>query len=198
MSDVKMTGIDIALAAAKARKAMKESAGILDSTAVKIPRAIDPAKEIERAAAKSIKFAQLEAEREERRVAREELKAERGGKPTKGPAHMKKVERALSKLPPLNESAVEEFKSMVANFGVYELEKFALHLQHYSRTQKTIRAAQGERLPLGASVTITGGEPRFVGLQGKVIHAQKLRAKVAVDGFKKPVYIYTGEAKINQ
>jgi len=196
MSDSKMmSGIDTALAAAKARKAMKESAGILVGTAqVKSPRAIDPAKEIERAAAKAIKF----VEREERRAAREALKEARGDKPTKGPAHMKKVQRALSKLPSLNETAAEEFKSLVANFGVYELEKFALHLQHYSRTQKTIQAAQGERLPLGASVTIIGGEPRFIGLQGKVIHAQKLRAKVAVDGLKKPVYIYTGEAKINQ
>lgn len=109
---------------------------------------------------------------------------------------MKKVERALSKLPALNSEAKGQFEALTSNFGVYELEKFAAHLQLFARTQKTIRAAELQKLPLGATVTITGGEPRFVGLQGKVIHSQKLRAKVAVDGVKKPVYIYTGEAKI--
>ena len=204
---VKLSAIDRALAAAKARKAAKEAAGILDEAtqtgavasapkAPKAPRTVDPAKADARAAAKAAKFAQLEAERAERRAAREARKAERGAAPSKGPAHMKKVERALSKLPQLNNEAKDQFDMLTSNFGLYELEKFAAHLQLFSRTQKTIRAAQLQKLPLGATVTITGGEPRFVGLQGKVIHSQKLRAKIAVDGVKKPVYIYTGEAKI--
>jgi len=205
MSDVKLSAIDRALAAAKARKAAKEAAGILQEqtpVAPKAPRAEDPEKAAARrlrAAAKEAKHAQLEAERAERRAAREARKAERVATPkAKGPAHMKKVERALSKLPPLNESAKAEFEAMTSNYGIYELEKFAAHLQLFSRTQKTLRAADLQKLPLGASVTITGGDLRYVGMQGKVVHSQKLRAKVAVDGVKKPVYIYTGEAKINQ
>lgn len=103
MTETKLSAIEKALAAAKARKAAKEAAGLTEETpapkakkepkpkaekptkapkAAKEPKAktVDPAKEAakaERLAAKAAKMAELEAQRAERKAAREAKKAER-------------------------------------------------------------------------------------------------------------------------
>lgn len=103
MTETKLSAIEKALAAAKARKAAKEAAGLTEETpapkakkepkpkaekptkapkAAKEPKAkaTDPAKEAakaERLAAKAAKMAELEAQRTERKAAREAAKAER-------------------------------------------------------------------------------------------------------------------------
>ena len=103
MTETKLSAIEKALAAAKARKAAKEAAGLTEETpapkakkepkpkaekptkapkAAKEPKAktVDPAKEAakaERLAAKAAKMAELEAQRAERKAAREAAKAER-------------------------------------------------------------------------------------------------------------------------
>lgn len=219
MSEVKMSAIDRALAAAKARKAAKEAAGLVEDAPapkakkepkpkaakepkVKVAKELDPAKAAareakaaERATAKAEKLAQLEADRTARRAIREAKAAERSAKAVV-PAHMKKVERAKAKLPQLNEEMQKEFSAIVSNFGIHQLEALAMHLQLHTRTEKTVRAAKGGPLPVGATVTIFGGDPRYIGKTGKVVTSQKLRATVAVDGAKKPVYIYTSEAKV--
>lgn len=218
--NVKLSAIDRALAAAKARKAAKEAAGVTPDLTevvakikapkpakvakVKTPKEIDPslaearsARQAERAAAKAEKLAQLEAERTARKAAREARKAEKAAsKAVVVPAHLKKVERAKAKLPQLNEEMQKEFNGIISNFGLYQLEALAMHLQLHTRTEKTVRATKGGPLPIGATVTIYGGDPRYIGKTGKVLTSQKLRATVAVEGAKKPVYIYTSEAKV--
>lgn len=217
---VKLSAIDRALAAAKARKAAKEAAGIEPEVTaapkakkvpapkapkVKAEKLVDPtvlearaAKAAARAEAKAAKLAQFEADRAARKAAREAKAAARAAtKTVVVPAHLKKVERAKAKLPQLNEEMQKEFNGIISNFGLPQLEALAMHLQLHTRTEKTLRATKGGPLPLGATVTIIGGDPRFIGKTGTVVTSQKLRATVAVEGAKKPVYIYTSEAKVN-
>ena len=216
---VKLSAIDRALAAAKARKAAKEAAGLEPEVtaapkAKKVPapkapkikaeKLVDPsiaearaAKAAARAEAKATKLAQFEADRAARKAAREAKAAVRAAtKTVVVPAHLKKVERAKAKLPQLNEEMQKEFNGIVSNFGLPQLEALAMHLQLHTRTEKTLRATKGGPLPLGATVTIIGGDPRYIGKRGTVVTSQKLRATVAVEGAKKPVYIYTSEAKV--
>ncbi len=103
MTETKLSAIEKALAAAKARKAAKEAAGLTEETPApkakkepkpkaekptKAPKAakepktktVDPTKEAakaERLATKAAKMAELEAQRAERKAAREAAKAER-------------------------------------------------------------------------------------------------------------------------
>lgn len=103
MTETKLSAIEKALAAAKARKAAKEAAGLIEEApapkakkepkpkaekptkapkAAKEPKAktVDPTKEAakaERLAAKAAKMAELEAQRAERKAAREAKKVER-------------------------------------------------------------------------------------------------------------------------
>jgi flagellar biosynthesis GTPase FlhF len=235
MTETKMSAIDRALAAAKARKAAKEAAGITEDTnaeakptkaakpakekPVKTPKAAkepkakanDEAKEAakaERAAAREARKAEKLAAKSAEEAAKAEAKAQRAAeraakkaekeaaKSDKKPAHMKKVERARAKLGSLNNEAEKIFSEVVSNFGVYEIELIAEHLMVHARAYKTQRALTQTQLPLGSTVTITGGDRRYIGMTGKVVHSQKLRAKVEVEGVAKPVYIYTGEAKV--
>ena len=223
---VKMSAIDRALAAAKARKAAKEAAGIVDEApapkakaaaktkAEKTPKApkvkaADPDKEAkaaeraaarearkaERGAAKAAEEAAKEEARAAKRAAREAKAAEKlEAKADKKPAHMKKVERARAKLNKLSSEAELIFSEVVGNFGVTAIEDIAEHLMVHARAYKTQRALTQKQLPLGAMVKIVGGDRRYLGMTGTVVHSQKLRAKVEVEGVAKPVYLYTGEA----
>ena len=109
---------------------------------------------------------------------------------------MKKVERARSKLRPLTSSAEVLFSEVVSNFSVQVIEDIAEHLMVHARAYKTQRATGLEALPLGATVKITGGDRRYIGMTGKVVHSQRLRAKIEVPGVTKEVYIYNGEAEV--
>lgn len=231
-TEVKMSAIERALAAAKARKAAKEAAGLTEETpapkakAEKKPKAEKPAKVAKAAkepkskavdeakeAAKAERAAAREAKRAERAAAkaaeadgkaaakaqraadRAAKKAEReASKADKKPAHMKKVERARAKLNTLSSEAEQMFSEIVSNFGVAAIEDIAEHLMVHARAYKTQRALTQKQLPLGATVKIVGGDRRYLGMTGKVVHSQKLRAKVEVPGVAKPVYLYTGEA----
>lgn len=218
-----MSAIDRALAAAKARKAARAASGedaaepvtVAKSKPAKEPKAKaekpnDEAKaaakaqrdaeRAQRASAKAEKATAESAAKAEKKAAREAAKAERRAakeaeKGSKKPAHMKKVERARSKCPALNSAAEEYFGDVTANLSAQQLDALAQHLLVHNRAMQTIRALQSPQLPLGATVRITGGEAKYIGMTGQVVHSQKLRAKVAVPGFKKPVYIYTGEAE---
>ena len=222
MSEVKMSAIDRALAAAKARKAAKEAAGVTDDVTPtaeapakpKVPKAAkEPKPKADRPTdeAKAARAAEREARRAakaakeaEDRAAKDARKAERAAKreakasakAEKKPAHMKKVERARAKLRPLTQSAEAIFSEVVSNFGVQVIEDIAEHLMVHARAYKTQRATALEALPLGATVKITGGDRRYIGMTGKVVHSQRLRAKIEVPGVTKEVYIYNGEAEV--
>jgi len=123
-------------------------------------------------------------------------KAEReAAKTEKKPAHMKKVERARAKLNKLSSEAEQIFSEVVSNFGVGAIEDIAEHLMVHARAYKTQRALTQKQLPLGATVKIVGGDRRYLGMVGKVVHSQKLRTAVQIAGVRRPVYIYTGESE---
>jgi len=176
---------------------------------VKEPKANDEAREaarqqrdaerVERLNAKAAKLAAEAEAKAAAAAAREAAKAEkRAAKEAeasnKKPAHMKKVERARSKCPPMNDSMALVFSDITSNFSAAQIEALVAHLGVHARAMKTVAATQSKPLPLGATVRITGGEAKYIGMVGEVVHSQKLRAKVAVPGVTKPVYIYTGEA----
>jgi hypothetical protein len=224
----KMSAIDRALAAAKARKSQRIASGeeaaetpvaakpakepkAPKTPKVKEPKANDEAREasrqqrdaerVERLAAKAAKLAAEAEAKAAAKAAREAAKAEKRAvkeaeKAVKKPAHMKKVERARAKCPALNEAAALLFGDITSNLSAQQIDALAQHLVVHNRAMQTIRACQSAQLPMGATVRITGGDPKFVGMVGEVVHTQKLRAKVAVPGITKPVYIYTGEAEL--
>ena len=219
----KLTAIEKALAAAKARKAALTASGnaappaAKPTTETKPPKA-KAAKETspepkaektskrksatdERASAKAAKLAQLELERTARRAAREEKRAARNAEKaaaaaSKKPSHMKKVERARSKCPAMGGDAEKLFNEITSNLSAQQIDAIAQHLLVHNRAMATIRATATPRLELGATVRITGGDPRFIGMVGEVVHSHKLRAKVQVPGRDKVVYIYNGEAVV--
>ena len=235
MTEVKLTAIERALAAAKARKATKEAAGLLEehvvpgvksSNTAQFPRApraeriAKPAKEPKekkekivdpvsaaakaarvearenRRAVKTMKDAEDRAAKDARAAARHVLRVSKkeSAMTDKQPAHMKKVDRVRSKLNHLSSDAEQLFSEIIAGFGVTAIEDIAEHLMVHARAYKTQHALTQTQLRLGTTVKITGGDRRYLGMTGTVIHSQKLRAKVNVVGVSKPVYIYTGEA----
>jgi len=174
-----------------AKDATAEAAAAAEKLAAK--EAAKAARTAEREAKKAVEL----AAREERKATKEAAKAEKlAAKTAKKPAHMKKVDRARAKLPQMDEATTLSFNELVGNLTAVELHVLSLHLQIHNRASATVRAASLTPLPMGATVRITGGEPKFIGMVGEVVHSQKLRAKVAVSGVKNPVYIFTGEAEV--
>lgn len=197
-TNTNLTAIERALAAAKARKAAREALEADPNAAppeapiesvARMP--IDPNAAALRAAEKAAAAAARETKRAEKRAAREAKRAETAS----GPSHMKKVMKAREKLPAMDEATARSFSDVIGSLTALQISTLSLHLQVHNREQATLRAGSQRPLSMGAKVRIVGGDPKFVGMVGTVVHAQKLRAKVAVDGFKNPVYIYTGEAE---
>lgn len=145
-----------------------------------------------------LKAAQLDAFRLERLHRRDGIRRARdAARGAAIPAHLKKVERAKAKLPQLNEMMQTLVNNIVSSCSLQQIDALAMHMQLHARAEKTRLAATSGALPIGAAVTIFGGDPRYIGKVGRVVTSQKLRATVAVDGVKKPAYIYTSEAKVN-
>lgn len=189
-----LNAIERALAAAKARKAARESLDGTSSaetlTAAPTPKAPKPPKDEAAEAARAAAKATRDAERAARKAAREAEKS------SKSPSHMKKVNRAREKLPPMDDATQLSFNEVIGSLTALQIATLSQHLEVHNRAEATLRASASRPLPLGASVRITGGDPKHVGLTGTVVHSQKLRAKVEVAGFKNPIYIYTGEAEV--
>lgn len=190
VTENKLTAIERALAAAKAHKANRTVSGdnLAKTDAVETVR---PSKE-ERNAAKAAR----DAERITRREAKAALKAELEATSGKKPTHMKKVERVRSKLPSLGDVAARHFEVITSELSVGQIDALAQHLSLQARALRTLAAGTSQPLPVGASVRIIGGDPKFIGSKGKIVHSHKLRATVHVDGVRRPVYIYTGEAEV--
>ena len=198
-STTKLSAIDKALAAAKARAAARIN---LDDDAPKAkadkpskepkakketaPDAAKQQKKEALEAARAAAKAKRDAEREARRAAKT---ADAGSKKS---AHMKKVEKAGSKLPQLNSAAQEHFNELTTNLSRAQLAALALHLQHFNRVKATEMAA-GRSYKQGQSVRIVGGDPKFIGMQGTIDSARPLRCFVNVPGVRKPVYLFTSD-----
>jgi len=189
--DTKFSAIDKALAAAKARKATKE---LLPQTSAEVPDALQkPQKKTtdEEKAAKLVvrtqKQVQLKADREARKAAKVQQ--------PKGPAHMKKINRAASKLPELNDQAQLLFGKATTNFSAGQLTALALHLQHFNRVKAT-ECALSQKVEAGSQVRIIGGDPKFIGMTGAISKAQRIRCYVSVPGVKREVYCFTSHVEL--
>jgi hypothetical protein len=198
-STTKLSAIDKALAAAKARAAARIN---LDDDAPKAkadkpskepkakketaPDAAKQQKKEALEAARAAAKAKRDAEREARRAAKT---ADAGSKKS---AHMKKVEKAGSKLPQLNSAAEEHFNELTTNLSRAQVAALALHLQHFNRVKATEMAA-GRSYKQGQPVRIVGGDPKFIGMQGTIDSARPLRCFVNVPGVRKPVYLFTSD-----
>lgn len=215
---VKLTNLDKMLIEAKKRKAEKEAlkdgggekpaSPVDDGTLTETPPVVTPAdkaaaaakRAADREARKVAKAAEEALKEVARKLKAEEKAAKKAAKEaektSKGPAHMKKVDRARAKLPALTDEAAIVFSDATMNLNAQQIDALAQHLMVHNRAMRTIRANATIPMAIGTTVRITGGEAKYVGLIGKVVHSQKLRAKVAVTGFTNPVYIYTGEAEI--
>lgn len=186
--NTKLSAIDKALAAAKARKAAKESM-TQDGPAASV--VVDDAT---KAAAKAAKIADREAKKQAAAAAREARRAAKAAQP-KGPAHMKKLDRAASRLPQLSESSQNLFNEITTNYSRDQITAISLHLQHFNRVKATERAL-GQKIVTGQEVRIIGGDPKFVGMTGTVNKAQRIRCYVTVPGFKRDVYCFTSDVEV--
>ena len=192
-STTKLSAIDKALAAAKARMA-NMVANLDDEQPIKEPKA---KKETAPDAAKQQKKEALSAAREaakaKRNAERDARRAAKAAEPgSKANTHMKKVEKAGSKLPQLNGDAQQHFNELTTNLSRVQISALALHLQHFNRVKATEMAA-GRSYKQGQPVRIVGGDPKFIGTQGTIDSARPLRCFVNVPGVRKPVYLFTSD-----
>ena len=194
----KLSGVDAALSAAKARKAKR--APVAEATGEQVEGATVEAKperksraklsdeqKVERQTAKDADKAQRKADREVRKTAKVAVRMA-GRKP----AHMAKVQRAAEKLPVLGDRASDLFNEITAGVSRDQVAALALHLAHFNRVMATSNAL-ATKLEVGMQVTISAGDPRFIGLTGTLSKVQRIRAYVHVDGHKKDIYVFTSD-----
>jgi hypothetical protein len=195
-STTKLSAIDKALAAAKARVAAKAGTDVPAANKETPSKEPKTKKETQPEFAKAAKAEALKAAREaakaQRDVERQKRREAKAAAPPKGGAHMKKVEKAGSKLPALVDAARLLFNEVTANFSRDQVAAIALHLQHFNRVKATELAA-GRTYKQGQPVRITGGDPKYIGMRGEIDSARSLRCFVNVSGFKKPVYLFTSD-----
>ena len=201
LTDAKVTELDKAVAAAKARKAAraggtatttekpaKAPKAAKEPSAPKRPRLTDEQK-AEREAKKAAERAEKKAARDAARAAK---KAERDA--AKQPAHMRKVMKAAERLGTLGQAAQLLFNEATANLTAAELAMLANHISHFNRVQATQRALS-QSIEQGMEVRIVGGDPRFIGKTGTVSKAQRIRCYVEVTGVSKPIYLFTSDVE---
>lgn len=194
-----VSAIDAAINKATKNKQRKIDSGELpaDGTApateaaAKRPRLSD-AQKLER---QTQRDADRQTRKAERATARDAKRAERDA--SKVPAHMAKVTKAAAKLPALNDEAQLMFNDITSNFARDQINAIALHLAHFNRVKATERALN-QKLEAGMNVRIVSGDPKFVGLEGTVSKAQRIRAYVNVEGSKKPIYVFTSDVEVIQ
>lgn len=184
--------IDNAIAAAKRKMAARGAKEPVAPKAPKEPKA-KPVTDEAKAAAKAAKDAERAKAKADRDAVRAAKKAEKLA--NKRTPHMSKVEKAAAKLPPLTDAARLALNELAANFTATEISTIAAHLVHFNRVKATERALS-QKLEAGMSVRIVGGDSKFVGMEGTVVKAQRIRAYIAVEGSKKPVYVFTSDVEV--
>ncbi len=193
-----MTKIDAALNAAKARKGRRSGNENTEGSATVVENATPAVKRVrmtdeEKAAKKAIKDAERAEKKTQRIATRDARRAEKlASKPV---AHLAKVARAASKLPELTADAIVVFNDITTNYSREQVNAIARHLEHFNREQATKRALE-QKLEAGARVRIVAGDSRYVGQEGIVFKAQRIRCYVTVEGAKKPVYLFTSEVEL--
>jgi len=189
LSDQKIAQIDAAIARAKARKSSKDGEGGGTPPAAGAPKPSDG----ERALAKEQRDAERKAKQAERAKKKEERLAAAVARAT-APAHMRKVMRAAEKLSPLGAAAALLFAESTKSLSPGDLAALAQHILHHNRVQAT-SSSLSAKLSVGQAVTIIGGEPRYVGITGTILKAQRIRCYVQVPNQSKPVYLFTSDVQ---
>ncbi len=192
---VNMTAIDAALSAAKARKGKRagsEPGNTNAETSAAPKKARTRLSDEERSARAAAKEADRAARKAKRQAERDERRAAKAA--NKPAAHLAKVEKAFARLPSLNEEAQATFNTITANFSRDQVNAIAQHCMHFNRVQATKRALE-QKLEAGVRVRVIGGDSRYVGQEGTVSKAQRIRCYVDV-GAKKPIYLFTSEVEI--
>lgn len=202
-----MTDIDRAVNAAKARRAAKAGEGI-EAEASEGTEGTEGSGEgvskekasgrkrltdEERAKRKEA----LEADRAERKEKREaERSAKKAAKEAdKKTPHMSKVDKAAERLPSMASGTQSLFNEAIANLPASEVSALAAHLQHFNRVKATERALN-QKVVVGDTVRIIGGDPRYIGKVGTIEKAQRIRCYVEVPGTKKSVYLFTSDVAL--
>lgn len=199
LTDQSVSEIDKALAAAKARKAAKT--GTAGEASPKEPKQPKAPKEPKRPRLtdedKAARIAARDAERATRKAERDIARAAKleARNANKQPAHMRKVLKAAEKLGALTQTAQVIFDDATANLPAAQVAILSLHLQHFNRVKATERA-RVSAIEAGQTVNIIGGDPRFIGKSGTVTKAQRIRCYVAVEGFNKPIYLFTSDVSV--
>ena len=191
-TDQNVSAIDKAIAAAQARKATKVASGNATEKAAlkeKAPKAEKMTDE-----EKAAKLAAREAERAEKKAARDAIRASKIAErdANRQPAHMRKVQKAAEKLTSLGQAAELLFNEATANLTQAELSALATHIQHFNRVKATERALT-QKFEVGQTVNIIAGDPRFIGKSGTLAKVQRIRCYVTVEGYNKPVYLFTSD-----
>lgn len=201
MSD-SMNAIDKAIAAAKARKAMKEgkappasdsSPTFVTATEVRPGRKM-AATASETAAKLKERETERNARKAERDAARALKQAERAAVLAGRTPHMGKVEKAAAKLPSLGETAQHFMNDITANCSAADVAALAAHLQHFNRVSATSRALS-QKLEVGMTVRIVSGDARYLGRVGVLDRVQRIRCFVTLEGVNKDVYLFTSDVE---
>jgi hypothetical protein len=196
-----LSAIDTAIANAKKRKAARESGSVTEGAdaaqsssgintastqAAKRPKLTDD----EKAARDEARNAERAQKRAAKAAARDQKKLERDA--AKQAPHLRKVMKASERLGTLAQAATLLFNEATANLSAAELATLAAHIQHFNRTKATERALT-QKLEVGQRVTITGGDPRYIGREATVAKAQRIRCYVSVEGVSKPIYLFSSD-----
>jgi hypothetical protein len=202
LTDQNMSEIDQAIQKAKDRKATKSGmAGAPATATTKAPKAEKPEAPKKARVTDEEKAQRLvarDAERAERKTARDAARAEKLAARTanRSPAHMKKVQKAAERLAPLSDAASLIFNEATTNLTAADLTNLALHVQHFNRVKATERAL-GQKIEAGQTVTVIGGDSRYIGKTGIVAKAQRIRCYVDIAGFSKPAYLFTSDVSVD-
>lgn len=198
-TDQSISDIDAAINAASARKAAKSnkapaaSGGDADATVL---AATEKKRTVKTPEERKAALEKIEQERLDRRTKKdaERLEKQTVAAASRAPAHMKKVDKAAATLGVLSDPAQLIFNDATTNLTTGELAALAAHLQHFNRAQAT-QAALTVKLVVGATVTVIGGDTRYIGKTGTLERVQRIRCYVKFPGVEKLGYFMTSEVQ---
>lgn len=195
-SDQSISSIDAALNASAKRQAAKK-AGAAPAPGEAAPAAAAPKRVIKTPEQRIEEAKKREDERAQRKTDRQAKRDEaRAAKPAAAPAHMKKVEKAAAALPALSADAQTFFEEAKAALSSNDLIALSAHIQLHCRASATVESS-GRKLTEGQAVKITTTDvaayAKFIGKEGTVAKANRVRCYIAVPGVEKLVYLHISD-----
>lgn len=182
-----MSAIDQAIKAAQARKAKKDSTQSSDSETI-----ANEASKAERKVAREVEKHKRDEERAAKKAAKQSKEIVKKEMKKNPRAHLAKLDKAAASLPKIeSERLSDTFASLQSQFDSSELSLLAVHLQHYVRSIATINATN-TKVEVGTKVKIVSGDPRYVGQEGIVNKAQRIRCYVELASGK-VAYCFTSD-----